>query len=423
MSQTSLSTLLQERLPPEVWQLLLTARDVAARLGLPLFLVGGTVRDVLLGRPTWDVDLVVEGEALPFAGELAEALGGRVAARSQFGTVQIIAGRLKVDVARARQERYPRPGALPLVSPCTIEQDLARRDFSIHAMAVILTQGRWSELVDPFGGQKDLSAKLVRFLHEASFQDDPTRMLRALRYATRLSFALDPGTEAALKRDVAYLDGVSGPRKWKELERVLHEPTPESILLWAQEVGLLSHLHPALRTDPTQVAACVTAREEARPHLVEPLVYFCLFAYGLSPQEQAGLINGLHLPGVAARALEDISALQGLLPQLAQPGLLPSHSVALMKGRTLPALQAVRLVAHDPLVRERLGQYLARWRALRPRLAARDFLELGVPPGPAVGRYLQALLEARLDGLTNSAEDERGLLRRWLAARARERKG
>ena len=191
----NIATLLEERLPAQVWRLLQRAGDVADGTGIPLYLVGGTVRDALLGQPTWDVDLVVEGTAQAFAAALGETVGGRIVSHSQFGTVQLRTDELRVDIAASRQERYARPGALPIVSPGTLAEDLHRRDFSINAIAVALNKERWSQVLDPEGGWADIQAKRVRVLHDGSFQDDPTRVLRALRYSVRIGFALEAATE------------------------------------------------------------------------------------------------------------------------------------------------------------------------------------------------------------------------------------
>ena len=414
-SPHNIATLLEERLPAQVWRLLQRAGDVADDAGIPLYLVGGTVRDALLGQPTWDVDLVVEGTAQSFAAALGETVGGRIVSHSQFGTVQLRAEELRVDIAASRQERYARPGALPIVSPGTLAEDLHRRDFSINAIAVALNKERWSQVLDPEVGWADIQAKRVRVLHEGSFQDDPTRVLRALRYSVRLGFAVEAATERALRRDAHYLAVVSAARRWKELERVLQEPAPEHVLLRGQELGVLPYLHPALNVSPAQVAACALAREQRGAGAVDPLLYACLLTYELSLAERTALVQALRPPRRVARALEDLGALREAEQPLASAEVTAAEAAALLRERSPVAVQAVALMAGDARARERARRYLAEWRHLRPRLSARALRELGVPEGPAVGRCLGMLLAARLNEQTWSVADEQALVRQWLA--------
>src|SRR5918994_4949551 len=182
-------------------------REAAA--GLPAYLVGGAVRDLLLGEARADLDVAVEGEI----GSLTEALGGELVEHERFATASVRVGGLHVDIARARAETYPSPGALPEVRPAPIADDLARRDFTINAMAVPLAGE--PDLIDPHGGLADLREGLMRVLHELSFIDDPTRALRAARYAARLGFGLEPGTRAQLAE--ADLETVSQDRGVGEL--------------------------------------------------------------------------------------------------------------------------------------------------------------------------------------------------------------
>ena len=405
---------LLEQLPPDARDALAAVRGITSELDVPAHVVGGVVRDLLLGRTdsVWDIDIVVEGDASRVADALAPALGGRITKRSQFGTFQLKTAKLHLDVVTARQETYSHPGALPEVSPGDLQQDLARRDFSINAMAISLTENRWGELVDPLGGQADLAAKHVRMLHDKSFMDDPTRMLRALRYAVRLGFSLDESTGIALHQCIAFIEKVSGVRRWNEIERILHEPEPEVVLGWAYKTGLLGRVDPALRSSARQQSAFVEARNR-RGAGIDPLVGVGLLVFEALPNERSRLAADLHLPRAEQRVIAELNELNPLR-RLSDPAMAPSAVAEALDGTSPAVIEAAGLMIQLPQVRERLFTYLAEWRSVRPRLTAKALEEMGVPHGPAIGHYLHRLRAARVDGITAAPEDERRLVAEWL---------
>ena len=215
-------------------------RDVA------VYLVGGPVRDWLLGLPAKDLDFVVEGNAPELAREMASRMGGQAVVHGRFGTATLSRGDLRVDLATARRETYPAPGALPQVEPSSILDDLARRDFSINAMAAPMG-GADKTLLDPKGGLEDLGRGSIRILHSRSFRDDPTRLFRAVRYEQRLGFAIEKATETLLVDAVESdcLDSVSGDRIRHELHWIFEEKEPVRTLIRANDLGLLHFLESA----------------------------------------------------------------------------------------------------------------------------------------------------------------------------------
>ena len=213
---------------------------------MPIYLVGGTVRDLLLGRPVEDLDLVVVGDAETMASIVAKRLSGQVVSRSQFSTAKVKVDGVSLDLVTARSESYSRPGALPQIAHGAIEEDLARRDFSINAMAVPLHLEPKNGPLDPFNGEEDLRRGLVRVLHDGSFADDATRIMRAVRYEQRLGFLLEERTEALLIDNLSMLDTISGDRLLREVQRWLAEECASGILLRADELGVMSAIHPAL---------------------------------------------------------------------------------------------------------------------------------------------------------------------------------
>ena len=340
---------------------------VRAASEAPVYLVGGAVRDLLLGRARADLDLVVEGDAAA----LAARLGATTAEHERFGTAKVVLEGHEVDLAGARRETYPEPGALPVVGPAdSIEQDLARRDFTINAMALSLDDP--AEPIDPHGGRADLDAGLLRVLHPGSFADDPTRALRAARYAARFGFALESETERLLR--ATDLATVSADRRRAELLRLAAEPTaPRGFELLA-EWGLVR-----LREGDVELAERVGALLKAPPWQGFARRDAAVFAAALGEDPGRG----------RADALAD-----------AEPRR-PSEAVDLARGRS-----PVELVLARALGAEWLDQYLAEWRHVGLEIGGADLLAAGVPEGPALGRGLDAALRAKLDGEIAGREEE-----------------
>lgn len=222
--------------------------------GLSLYAVGGCVRDWTLGRPTYDLDLVCEGDPRPLAEECARRAGGTIEAFGQFGTLRVLSkGRLRFDFATSRREAYPEPAALPVVeTPAPIEQDLRRRDFTVNAMALALNGPRAGAVLDPFGGAGDLAAGRLRLLHAESLRDDPTRVFRAARYAARLSLTPDADfkRQAAAALSAGHADRLSPHRLTQELLRLLGEAEPAAALSLLKKWGYLRFWHAALKAPP-----------------------------------------------------------------------------------------------------------------------------------------------------------------------------
>jgi tRNA nucleotidyltransferase (CCA-adding enzyme) len=331
-------------------------KAVVAAADDPVYLVGGAVRDLLLGAGrSANLDLVVEGDAAA----LAARLGAEVLEHERFGTATVRLDGLEVDVAAARTETYAHPGALPEVAPGPgIEADLARRDFTVNAMAVPLGEPR---LVDPLGGLADLEAGRLRVLHERSFLDDPTRALRAARYASRLGFELEPATEELLR--ATDLATVSADRRDAELLRLAAEArAPRGFELLAGW-GLVE-----LRPGGVELSGAVAELlEEPRWSGIAPLDLSVRAAAIGPPRDE------LELAGT-------------------DPGH-PSEAVALAAGR-----EPVELILARALGAEWLDRYLNEWRHVALEIDGDDLIEAGVPEGPAVGRGLAEALRLKLDG-------------------------
>ena len=414
VSDDNLAGLLHERLSPDVLGVLGTIARAAGERRERVYLVGGTVRDLLLGHETLDLDLAVEGspDVSGLARTVADEIGSSVVAHSRFGTATLQAGTLSVDLAMARTERYPRPGALPEVQPGAIEEDLSRRDFTINAIAIDVSEPTFGAVIDPLAGRADLEARLIRVLHDGSFRDDPTRILRALRYQARFDFALEKHTERLLKRHAEDLRGISGDRVRHELERTWEEREPERVLEAAQEAGVLAAIHPGLAWDSTASRRFARARRDGA---ASPAVYLALFAYELDEAAVNGLVKRLALSRAAARAIRDAHGLRGAVASIAAPQQTrPSEVVQALDGYSPDAVAACRAATESPIIDERLGRYLKEWRDVRPQMDGKSLAGLGVDEGPDVGALLERLRNARLDGQAVTRDDEVALVRRWL---------
>ena len=405
---------------------LLTAlRRLALDLALPVYLVGGPVRDLLLGRPVKDLDFVVEGDALSLARRLAGQLGGKVIVHPRFGTATVVRDGARIDLVTARREVYPRPGALPKVAPGSIADDLARRDFSVNALARSLVDRR-PRLLAPHGGDGDLRRGLIRTLHPASFADDPTRLLRAVRYEQRLGFRLEPDTETQLGNAVAqgYLNTVSGDRLRNELERILKEEQPGPALIRAAGLGLLPAIHPALSgadclerwaAEMPQIAPETdTGSDTGSVGDIKPLTWLAALAYPLAAGDGDGIIRRLNLPKSWAQVVRDTIELRELEGEIAAPSLPPSRLCSLLERREPAVVYAVAGLTGSLPARRALLRYQAELRQITPFLNGRDLLEMGVPPGPPVGQALAQLRAARRDGQVHTEAGERQWVQRQL---------
>ena len=381
-----------------------TIRQLANEAGVSAHLVGGPVRDHLLGAPVKDLDICVVGDAPALAARLADITGGKLTVHQRFGTASVSTSNCAVDLVTARRETYRRPGALPDVSIGDLADDLARRDFTVNAMAIPIA-GDAVELVDPHGGRADLSSGTIRILHRHGFRDDPTRIIRAVRYAARFSFRIDGDTLAAMEEALAdgAMSTLTADRVRHELERILEETSPLAALRYADQVGVLAAVHPSLS---------VAHLGEFTDTPSTPLTWLAALVWPLSQAEGASLGAWLNAPADWSRVIADTGALAARLPRLCENGLPPSGVCALLDGLAPDALRAATTLA-QPAAAERVRLYLSEWWSVAPRLRGADLLELGVPAGPAVGEALRALRKARLDGITHSRQDEERLARQW----------
>ncbi len=398
---------LDMRLTDEMRRALDATVSAAERRGEGLSLVGGAVRDLLLDTSHVDIDLVVEGDAIKLASAVGRKLRARVVTYPRFGTASVRNDGVSLDFATARTESYLRPGALPTVRPAGLDADLARRDFTINAMALRLAGSQRGRLIDPHGGRRDAASKTLRVLHDESFQDDATRIYRAVRYAGRLKFRVHRRTDALLRRDLLFLDTISGTRLRRELERIAVEPNTAEILRRADGRGVLEATHPALQAGPQQRSAAGGLTRLPESHRDAALL--CILISAASPAGVEQAMGRLSFTGRQASAVGGFVALRAHERQLADAADRPSDAVRLLSPRPPESIESFALVAEGrAAAAARL--YTASWRHVRPRLTGNDVVACGVPRGPQVGAAMDALRSARLDGETKSRDDEIAML-------------
>lgn len=410
----NISRELETHLPEGLLKLLQELGERARGRMEKAFLVGGVVRDALLRRPNFDLDIVVEGQAIPLARQMAKAKGWAIRTHPRFGTAKLSWQDFSLDIVTARSETYAQPGALPTVKTGTIHDDLARRDFTINAMAVRLDAVSFGQILDPHGGRNDLDQKLIRVLHRGSFVDDPTRMLRAIRYEQRLDFRLHSDTEDLLRQNMDGVNTVTGERLWHEMELTLAEPRPEKALQRAQELGILQRLYPAFACDEWVTNKFAQARELKEVTLSLSAVYLALLVYRFDEARIEDCINRFRMPGWAARTMRDLARIKEILPSMQMAEFRRSELFGDLEGCNPEAIAATAVASDSPVIRNRLWLYLADLRFISPLLNGDDLHRLGVKPGREVGRVLRTLLEARLDQKVATREEEETMVRESL---------
>ena len=387
----------QSSFPQHSYTLIEAIATEANSLAVPVFLVGGSVRDAILGALVRDLDIVVEGHAATLATKVARSLGGQVTSLSQFGTAMLKLSGNRLDVAMARREVYIRPGALPKVEASTIHEDLGRRDFSINSMAIALSGPEAGQLLDPHGGREDLERGLIRVLHPKSFLDDPTRVIRAVRYEQRLKFRLEDKTLSLLREGLesSIFDTVSGTRIRREVQRTFEEDQPHPPLARLGKLGVLGAIYP-----PLQEGADVAHLSGSSAERI-PMALVAALAYPLTALEGMSFSTRLQMPTRWTKIVNDTIALKD--ETLGAGGIETANLTRWQLYETLQhfspiAVQVNALLSRSSHVRDALELYLTKLRYVKSALKGSDLISLGVAEGPRVGDILRQLKSARIEG-------------------------
>lgn len=440
----NLSRELENSLTPAKLALTKLISECAAETLSPIYLVGGIVRDILLHQPSQDLDFVTEGDAIQLAQVLAKKYGGRIASHRQFGTAKWIirSGNTlfisplfiktnnptelpaSIDLISARTEFYSFPTALPTVKQGSIKLDLQRRDFTINTMAIRLDGTHYGELIDYWGGMDDLKEKLIRVLHSLSFVDDPTRVLRAIRFEQRLGFQLEKRTEQLLKEAVPLLEQVSGDRIRHEFDLILIGNHSLEILQRMQNLSILNSIYPSLRWEDKNnlpFEKILNEPIEERWGLPESVgnisiqrfIAYLIFFSSIPISQVNSLSKRLHLSANMKSALMQNNSLFVEFSNLVNAK--PSKVVKHLEKISSIVLYTQYLLNQDEKVKNVLEQYYFNWKHIKPISDGETIKKMGVSPSPAFQKILFRLRSAWLDEEIHSQEEEMILLKKLVS--------
>ena len=391
-------------------RLLHLVMDEATQRGLPLYIMGGSVRDLVLGRVVNDFDLTVEGDAIALARSLASKYGGKMTAHTKFGTAKwFLPDNLKtdaeahntLDIVSSRSETYKHPAALPTTKLGSINDDLSRRDFTINALALRLDGPHFGELRDDLTGMKDLQNGIIRVLHPRSFIDDPTRVYRAVRYEGRYRFKIAEDTLPLIPEARSLVEKLSAQRIRRELDLILEEPNAVLMLARLDELDLLAPIHPALSNFNQSNLATLKSANTA---LQNRQSRWILWLMHLTGPEIESVNERLHFTADLLKIIRSASLLNA--NRTAIDGLKPSQCVELLEGYSLRAIETVYHVIPDEEVKNIFSKYLSEWRHVKPKTTGHDLKKRGIAPGPKYAEILHRLRVAWLDGEVKNKEEE-----------------
>lgn len=422
-----------EQLPQQYVRLLREIGQLGNERGYQVYVVGGLVRDLLLGYSTLDIDLVVEGDGIAFAQMVSDRYSTGLVVFERFRTARLVfPSGLKMDIATARRESYSQPADLPIVQPASIEEDLYRRDFTINAIAAHLNPERFGSLVDPHNGQRDLRTRIIRVLHTGSFQDDPTRIFRAIRFEQRLSFSIERATLGLLRQAAStnLIQQLSGPRLQNEILLLLTERTAVHMIARLAQLKLFRFLHPRLcyTVHVKQVIAAVPkallwwATQVAEPVIDRSIVYLVALACESNSIAVAGMIKRLafsreQVKNVRVRGSQINRVLKKLTTEEALRPSQVYHFLGAFSDETLVLLLARQINKNQEERLKKLKRYLSAYiknRHIKTVLTGHDLQVMGIKPGPRYAAILGKLLDARIDGTIRTETEEQVFVQQQL---------
>jgi tRNA nucleotidyltransferase (CCA-adding enzyme) len=402
-------------IPPEEQNLFSEIAAQAVSSGMPCYVVGGFVRDLLLGKPVNDLDIVIEGNAIKLGEALVKKFGGKLTPHYKFHTAiwhlpsSSILYPSSLDLITARSETYAHPGALPTVKPSTIDDDLRRRDFTINAMAIRLDGEHFGELFDPLNGQDDLEKGIVRVLHPRSFIDDPTRIFRAIRYEQRYTFNLEPSTLNLVNSEsLMVLEKLSGERIRHELDLIFEEDNAYQMILRTSDLGLWKWIHPEIPVFNNNYSDFLEMDTILGIPPSRTTTGYMLWFMDLSEAAILSIAQRLDFTSDLTHAVWGASQLKKSLPFLANSP--PSIWTFALEKLPLLSIYVVYLVCGE----DALLDYLSLWRHVKAQTTGDDLKARGVPPGPRYKEILTNLRAAWLDGDVHSFGDELLLLESYM---------
>jgi tRNA nucleotidyltransferase (CCA-adding enzyme) len=419
----NVGSLIREKFPKKIFIILKLIGEVSKDLGYSAYLVGGSVRDLLRGEANLDIDIVIEGDGITFAQSLGKKLNAKVRTHQRFGTAVVISEMLKFDVATARTEYYESPGALPKVETSSIKKDLYRRDFTINALAIKLNPEHFGQLLDFFGGLRDLREKNIRILHNLSFIEDPTRAFRAIRFSERFGFKISKHTRNLIKtaEKINLFTRLSGSRLYDELNLLFIETEPLKAIHKLSEFDLLKFIHPGLSVTDTLEESFKAIQETLSWFKLQFLegefnkshLFLMALLEGLKAPEREKSLKRLSVPPRAKREiLEGIEQSKKVLTGL--HGAVRSEKLTYytFQPLTLPTILYTLAKAKNERHKKAISQFLTTLRKIKPSLSGADLKKMGYSPGPIFNEMLKAVLDARLAGDVKSKEEEMQLIKK-----------
>jgi tRNA nucleotidyltransferase (CCA-adding enzyme) len=416
-----------KKLPQEIQDLIYLARETAVRRKVSAYLVGGFVRDLVLGVKNFDLDIVVEADGIKFAEEFAQELGAKLIRHRRFGTATVISKpHLKIDIATARKEFYPEPAHLPVVESGTLRDDLFRRDFTVNAMAIGIADHSFGQLLDFFEGMSDLRKKRICVMHKLSFIDDPTRILRAVRFEQRYNFRIAAETLKFLKEAVGLkmLEKVEPQRIRDDLILILKEDIPVKEIRRIERLSGFSFLSPKLKLSGASYRLLQAIHKEVlwfkakhaqRRHLDAWLIYMI----GLFDRLQAPVIKDIcrrfaFKRGEEKRILDCKAMKKSLISELCKEGIRPSRVWALLEPLSYEAVIFIKAKYQNRNLKKHVEDFLEIYNGTRIHISGDDLHKLGINPGPYYQKIFKNILNAKLDGLVKTKDEELTLVKKIL---------
>jgi tRNA nucleotidyltransferase (CCA-adding enzyme) len=441
----NISSQIETQILPGQYTFLKILGSTASNLNIPIYLVGGFVRDIILNRPSPDIDLVVEGDALEFASILKKNYGGKVTSHKKFGTakwwpleetqnkdsaiIPIAENQLgdlpsSIDLISARTEFYEKPTALPTIKKGSIKLDLHRRDFTINTLAVRLDGDNFGAVNDHWGGLNDIEKKKIRVLHSLSFVDDPTRMLRAIRFAQRFGFEIEQRTLQLIREAAPLLDDVSGERIRHELDQILVEDNSITMLGQIDEIGLFNHIHSSIPWNkniknrleklfsftPTSGWANYLPTDQYKATIQSAYITWFLKLSEIDIQKitsRLRLKNDLRDKLLAAAKLWENK--DTVMP------LLPGEFTEAIEIFPPLSIFSFWITERNQSSKEKIEKFVNEWRLINPNITGTHLKEVGIPPGPIYHFILKKIRNAWINGSVTDAEEENHLLKKLIS--------
>lgn len=419
------------KLPQEIKDLIVLISNVAAKSDMRVYLVGGFVRDMLLGVKNLDLDITVEGDGIKFAEFLSAQLNAKLVSHKRFGTATLtLKHGLKIDIATARLETYPYPGSLPVVTAGSVKDDLLRRDFTINAMAVSINKDSFGQLIDIYAGRRDLNAEIVRILHDVSFVDDPTRMLRAVRFATRYGFKIEPASMALIRQALKnkMLAKVDPQRLRDELMLILKEEYPLKQIYSLKKIVGFDSLH--------MNNAMPKARKVLLSNIERQIKWFMrnypqrrkldawlIYLIGLLDVMDIGKVKVFcssfaFRRGEEKRVLSYKKISRKFISELSRAKIKPSRIFALLEPLSYEVILLIKAKYSNKHLQSNISNFFEIYNGMRIYSSGQDLGSLGVKPGPDYKRIFSRVLEAKLNGGIKTKEEEIFLIKQLIRRRS-----